>query len=321
VQIFASSRMSLGDFGGLGTVDGKLKEPRALAWHPDGFIYVSDQLDRVQKFTVNGIHVATYKQTLIGSLRYPHDLDVDRNGDLFVTDYYQDIIQKVDANFSWIDTMCLKGEANGKVRGPKSMAVTDDNNIYIADTDNYRVQKMWQKVMFVPASSFVVFTDTDGDGFNDTEEANEWTVTVINASGTIKFNVTSDVMSPDTDGDGLNDLKEFQLLSNPRSPDTDADGVMDAEELALGTNLTNWDSDLDTLDDGIEVTLKSNPLMMDSDQDGLLDPQEWKLGSDPLSKDTDQDGLDDLLEVAFGSNITNPDTDGDLMFDVLEFDL
>ncbi len=321
IRVFDQNRNLLRVIGSPGTGDGQIFNPRALAVHPDGYVFVSDGGHRIQKFAVNGTHIATYKGTVIGNFAYPHDIDVDNNGDLFISEYYLHRIQKVNVDMKWIDTMCEKGSSNGKVVSPINLVITDDNNIYIADRGNYRVQQMWQKVVFVPASSYVVFTDTDGDGFNDTEEAKEWTVTVFNASGSIKFNVTSDPMSPDTDGDGLNDLKEFQLLSNPRSPDTDADGVMDADELARGTNLTHWDSDGDTLDDGIEVTFKSNPLMNDSDQDGLSDAMEWRLGSDPLSRDTDQDGLEDLLEVSFGSNITNPDTDGDLMFDGLEYDL
>jgi len=318
VRIFDLQARLLGTFGSYGNGDGQFNGARSLVLHPDGFVYVGDNRQRVQKFTLDGVHVKTFWSTTVGPLGYVHDLDVDRNGDIFVTEYNKDRIQKVDANFTWIDTVCNAGSGNGQVHVPLGVVVTDDNYIYIADRDNYRVQKMWQKVVFVPATSFIVFTDTDGDGFNDVEEANEWTVTVINASGTIKFNVSSSVMSPDTDGDGLNDLKEFQILSNPLSPDTDGDGVPDAAELAAGTNVTHWDSDADGLDDGIEVTFGSNPMAKDTDLDGLLDLFEWQLGSDPMSKDTDMDGLEDLDEVMAGSDITNADSDGDFMFDGAE---
>lgn len=321
VRVFNQQRQLVRVIGTAGNGDGQLNQPRSLAWHPDGFIYVGDNQNRIQKFAVNGTFIASYRSTVIGNLVYPHDIDVDRNGDLFITEVFVDRIQKTNANLSWIDTVCSSGDGDGEVDYPMNIVVTDDDYIYIADWDNYRVQKMWQDVKFVPASSYVVFTDTDGDGFNDTEEAKEWTVTVTNASGIIKFNVTSDIMSPDTDGDGLSDLKEFQILSDPRSPDTDGDGVNDAEELALGTDPINWDSDDDGLDDGVEVTFKSNPLVIDSDLDGLFDKIEWQLGSDPNSRDTDGDGLEDLLEVAFESDINDPDTDGDLMFDSVEYAL
>ncbi|UCC92922.1 MAG: PKD domain-containing protein [Thermoplasmata archaeon] len=318
VRIFDQNRRLVGTIGSYGNGDGQLNQPRSVAWHPEGWVYVGDNRNRVQKFAVNGTHLATYTDTVVGRLIYPHDLDVDRNGDVFVIEYGANRIQKVDKNFTWIDTMCAKGTGNGEVTTPLNLVITEDNFIYIADYLNYRVQKMWQQVEFVPASSYFVFTDTDGDGFNDADEANEWTVTVVNASGTIKFNVTSDEFSPDSDGDGLNDLKEFQLLSNPLSPDTDGDGISDAEELAAGTNVTNWDTDGDGLDDGIELTFGSNALAKDSDQDGLFDNYEWKLGADPMSKDTDEDGLDDLQEVLMGSDITNADSDGDFLFDGAE---
>ncbi|MCK5414740.1 MAG: hypothetical protein KAJ35_05100, partial [Thermoplasmata archaeon] len=207
------------------TEDGKFLDPNSIAVHPDGYVYVCDETNRIQKLYPNGTHIATYTGTVFGTFNNIEDVDVDANGDVFVSDYNAHNIQKMNENGSWIRTLGSRGSANGKFINPYEMTVTEDNDIYIVDRGNYRIQKMWQQVEFIPASPPDTFIDTDGDSLNDVDEANEWTVTVINASGTISFNVSSSIMSPDTDNDGLNDLKEFQLKSDPTSPDTDGDGV------------------------------------------------------------------------------------------------
>ncbi|NOQ53290.1 MAG: PKD domain-containing protein, partial [Thermoplasmata archaeon] len=308
-------------WGGMSTtVDGKFDTPNGIDFHPDGYVYVSAESNRVQKLHPNGTHIATWRGTVVGIFNDVQDVDVDVDGNVFITDKGRHHILKVDLNGSWQKTLGAKGSADGLFEEPWEMTITPENDIYVVDSRNYRIQKMWQEVVFVPATPPVTFLDTDGDGFEDADEANEWTVTLVNASGTISFNVSSDIMVPDSDNDGLNDLKEFQLKTNPRSPDTDGDGVPDGEELAFGTNLTHWDTDNDGLDDAIEITFGSDPRLEDSDNDGLFDRMEWQYGSDPRSQDTDKDGLGDLEEALVASNLTNPDSDGDFMFDGMEAD-
>jgi len=88
--------------------------------------------------------------------------------------------------------------------------------------------------------------DTDGDGLDDNQEIEGWTVWL-----------------KDTDDSG-NPLPPIHVQSNPRKKDTDGDGI----------------------EDGEEYTYKTNPLLIDSDGDGKSDTEEIRNPKrDPLIKD------------------------------------
>ncbi len=127
--------------------------------------------------------------------------------------------------------------------------------------------------LITPDQAFVVdmveadqFTDLDGDGVRDEDEA---------ALGLYENN-------PDSDGDGVIDGVELLLGTEPALPDSDEDGLKDGEELELGTDPLNPDSDWDGLWDGEEVARGTNPLYHDSDGDGFNDGDEVADGSNPL---------------------------------------
>ena len=130
-----------------------------------------------------------------------------------------------------------------------------------------------------------LLTDTDQDGFSDSEE------------------VGSNPKRPlDTDGDGI---------INALDTDDDDDGILSSEEILLGTNFLLADSDGDGISDSIEIgELIEKPL--DSDNDGIIDA----LDSD--NNDQDHDGLSDQQEALLNTNPTNADTDGDGINDFIE---
>ncbi|MCP4491426.1 MAG: VWA domain-containing protein [Gammaproteobacteria bacterium] len=137
----------------------------------------------------------------------------------------------------------------------------------------------------------LVFTDSDGDGLTDAEEA---------VLGT-------NPVSRDTDRDGLSDGFEIQIsfpgnevdpLSpdsncSPNStntwPDTDQDGLTDCEEFVKGTNRETVDYDADGIPDGIEFLTGANPF---EDQEG---------------GDADFDLFPDWLEIQRHTNVTSSD--------------
>ncbi|MCB1100077.1 MAG: hypothetical protein KDN22_31220 [Verrucomicrobiae bacterium] len=130
--------------------------------------------------------------------------------------------------------------------------------------------------------------DVDGDGLDDTWEADNGFVVGVDESG------------DDADGDTLSNLAEFEADSDPNKADTDDDGLDDAAEIAANTGLRDPDSDDDGLTDGEEIlTHFTNPLLSDSDGDGLGDLIEAiTLMTNPQSRDTDGDGFPDGIEVA-----------------------
>lgn len=136
----------------------------------------------------------------------------------------------------------------------------------------------------------LLYSDSDGDGLTDEEEAENET----------------DPTLWDTDGDGFGDYFEVKMSSpghvldpldaadsncDPGAVgvDSDNDGLTDCEEFVKGTNRLSPDTDLDGIPDGIEFFYGSNPLeddqTTDSDFDGYTDYTEIKWHSNLMSND------------------------------------
>lgn len=101
----------------------------------------------------------------------------------------------------------------------------------------------------------VYATDTDSDGFTDSEETNLY---------------ATDPNLADTDADGYPDFMEINNGYSPRfsnkklaETDSDADYLPDDWEIILGTGIKEPDSDNDKYLDGTEVQAGFNPLNPD----------------------------------------------------------
>ncbi len=137
----------------------------------------------------------------------------------------------------------------------------------------------------------LVFTDSDGDGLIDADEA---------VLGT-------NPVSRDTDGDGMSDFFEVQISSPGNSvdpllfdspciqnatntwPDSDQDGLTDCEEFVKGTDRTEVDTDSDGIPDGIEFLTGTNPF------------------EDQETGDVDFDGISDWKEIQQHTNVRSSD--------------
>ncbi|MEM7334889.1 MAG: LamG-like jellyroll fold domain-containing protein, partial [Chloroflexota bacterium] len=164
----------------------------------------------------------------------------------------------------------------------------------------------------IPATLTATIPDTDGDGLNDTLEAEAGT----------------DINNPDSDGDGLNDMQEVILLeTDPKNVDTDSDTLSDyIEYVEIGTDPLYFDTDNDLLSDKAEVQ-------------GFLDSTNTRYYTNPLEADTNMDGQTDGVEclnlvdvktddlgyaIGFGRTLSPnescQDTDNDGTPDVLDLD-
>ncbi|MBN1678217.1 MAG: hypothetical protein JW880_06725 [Candidatus Thermoplasmatota archaeon] len=135
----------------------------------------------------------------------------------------------------------------------------------------------------------MVSSDSDGDGVNNSEEADAGT----------------DPWSLDTDGDGLGDDYELEIGSDPLRIDVDGDGLNDLFEHSRGYDPRNPDSDGDGLKDffeyrgwAVEITYRGQEYY-------------WMVNSDPCVADTDGDGVNDFDEYYSLLNPRSGDTDGD----------
>jgi hypothetical protein len=76
-----------------------------------------------------------------GQFIFPKDITLDSNNDVYVTDFWNNIIQKFDSNGNFILKWGSEGEDVGQFISLYGIAVDSNNNIYVTDSANHRIQK------------------------------------------------------------------------------------------------------------------------------------------------------------------------------------
>lgn len=80
---------------------------------------------------------------------WPTGVAVNKKGEQFIADYDNHTIRKID-RFGWVTTFAgqgIPGFADGKGRealfhGPDTIAIDQNDNLYVADADNFRIRKI-----------------------------------------------------------------------------------------------------------------------------------------------------------------------------------
>ncbi|MFA5891305.1 MAG: hypothetical protein WDA27_10235 [Actinomycetota bacterium] len=138
-------------------------DPTDVAVAPDGSIFIADSgNDRIRKVDPDGtISTVAGNESCCFSgdggpatqanLSYPRGVAVAPDGSIFIADYYNSRIRKVDPA-GIISTVA--GNGNGDFSGdggpatqaslsyPRGVAVAPDGSIFIADSGNYRIRKV-----------------------------------------------------------------------------------------------------------------------------------------------------------------------------------
>jgi DNA-binding beta-propeller fold protein YncE len=76
-----------------------------------------------------------------GQFMYPTGVAVDRDGNIFVADYYGTQVEKFSAAGTYITRWGTYGDHNGQFREPYGLSVDSAGFVYVADKNNDRVQK------------------------------------------------------------------------------------------------------------------------------------------------------------------------------------
>jgi len=76
-----------------------------------------------------------------GNFRQPTDVTWDPQGNIFISDgYINSRVAKYDKNGDWVKSWGSKGTGPGQFRLPHSIAIDRNNNIYVGDRSNHRIQ-------------------------------------------------------------------------------------------------------------------------------------------------------------------------------------
>jgi DNA-binding beta-propeller fold protein YncE len=188
VQKFDMNGNYLMQWGTRGSDNGQFKAPMGIALDGAGYVYVADFFNqRIQKFDSSGVYQKEFKSAAsyfngiaidkVGNIYLtmpahnvvekfdssgtslwsssdfsdPEGIAVDSiNNVVYVADHNNYCIKKLNAdNGSLITTWGSKGSEDGEFNYPQAVAVDADGFVYIAETNNARIQKFQPDGVFV----------------------------------------------------------------------------------------------------------------------------------------------------------------------------
>jgi len=139
-----------GAFGEYGGEPGKLQCPRSVTVDNDGNIYVVDTWNhRVQKFSPTGQFLLDLggfgepwgSDEADGKFSYPYGAAVDSEGNIYVSDFNNNRLQKFDAQGKFVMKWGTEGRQDGQVSHPAGLTIDKEDRLYLADLGNGRIQR------------------------------------------------------------------------------------------------------------------------------------------------------------------------------------
>ncbi len=153
-------------FGYRGTVadPGSINFAWDIAVQPgtDRVFVANRESHEIEVFTAGGAYVTRWgtRGTTNGKLQFPQGLDFMPDGDLVVADSANNRIQRfsiaTDGTGTWKETYGAQGTGAGQFSQPTGISVAPDGTIWVADTDNNRIQKR------SPSGTWTAYTKPTG---------------------------------------------------------------------------------------------------------------------------------------------------------------
>ena len=143
IQKFDSNGQFILKWGTHGSGHGQLAFPSRLAFDSNDILYVTEPDNgRVQKFDTNGQFVGTIAE---GQLSFPVGIGLDSANNVYVAESgasgNPSRVDKYTSSGSFITSWGSLGTADGQFNQPKGLHVDTENNVFVADQFNNRVQK------------------------------------------------------------------------------------------------------------------------------------------------------------------------------------
>jgi DNA-binding beta-propeller fold protein YncE len=123
---------------------GQQYTPHGIALDDSGkFLYVADTTAHaIVKLNSDGQLVMRWGQrgAAPGEFQFPHDIALDKAGNVYVADFGNNRIQKFTADGKFLTAWGKLGPKNGEFNYPWGVAVDPQNRVWVADMANHRLQ-------------------------------------------------------------------------------------------------------------------------------------------------------------------------------------
>ena len=141
-----------GATGEAGVRAGAFNYPTDVALGPGGTLYVADGYnDRIQMFAADGRFLGKWGGPFATNIYGPFNgwfatvtsIAVDRDGNVFVADFYNNRVQKFAADGTFLTAFGESGSGPGAFDFAMAVAVAEDGTVFVADLGNNRIQ-IWR---------------------------------------------------------------------------------------------------------------------------------------------------------------------------------
>jgi len=144
IQVFTKKGEFLFKFGNEGESEGEFESPVSVAVDENDLIYVADKGNhRIQIFDKDGIFIKKFGSEGKGDGQFDELSDIyydEPSGLLFITDKGNNKIHIYDKQGNYIKSFGKEGESESSFDSPQGIMISEDGQIFIADTGNSRVQ-------------------------------------------------------------------------------------------------------------------------------------------------------------------------------------
>lgn len=201
---------------GILAVNAQIYNPTALAFDGNGDLFFSDRFNhRIRKITMSTGIISTVAGTgtlgyngdgilaTTAQINYPNNVSFDANGDLFIADWQNNRVRKVDMSTGIITTIAGTGTGgyNGdgiaattaQLSGPAAIIFDNAGNTFISDYGGGRIRKITKSTGLISTIAGTGTWGYNGDGIAATSAQ-------LNACWSIRFDAAENMYL----GDALN---------------------------------------------------------------------------------------------------------------------
>jgi hypothetical protein len=144
VRKFSPSGVLIAQWGTQGTGNGQFTFLDGVAVDGLGHVYTAENTNhRIQKFTTSGVYITQWGVEGIGNGEFemPVRLVTSHDGSVvYVVDYNNSRIQEFTSAGAYLAQWGSAGGGPGQFRGPIGIAIDGPGNVFVADTNNGRIQ-------------------------------------------------------------------------------------------------------------------------------------------------------------------------------------